>query len=80
MKSANTRGRLGPGDVEARCRARLRLPGWPANLPRPPPSIETALKLDPNLSPIDRLVAGASCFFFNGENDRAIAALERARE
>jgi adenylate cyclase len=42
-------------------------------------SIETALKLDPNLSPIDRLVAGL-VFFFNGENDRAIATLERARD
>ena len=51
----------------------------PANFAEAAAAIDTALKLDPNLSPVDREVAGL-VFFFNGENDRAIAALERARE
>ena len=69
---------LGPGDVEAHVAL-----GYvylvAGQFAEAAASIETALKLDPNLSPIDRLVAGL-VFFFNGENDRAIATLERARD
>jgi adenylate cyclase len=78
IESAKRAVALGPGDVEAHVAL-----GYvylvAGKFAEAAASIETALKLDPNLSPIDRLVAGL-VFFFNGENDRAIATLERARD
>ena len=69
---------LGPGDVEAHV-ALGYVYLFAGKFTEAAAAIETALKLDPNLSPVDRQVAGL-VFFFNGENDRAIATLERARE
>jgi adenylate cyclase len=78
IASARRAVALGPGDVEAHVAL-----GYvylvAGQFAEAATAIDTALKLDPNLSPADREVAGLA-FFFNGENDRAIATLERARE
>ena len=42
-------------------------------------AVETALRLDPNLSPINRQIAGL-VFLIQGSNDKAIEALERTRD
>ena len=77
IESAKRAVALGPGDVEAHVSlAYVYLVA--GKFAEAAASIETALRLDPNLSAIDRLVGGL-VFFFNGENDRAIAILERAR-
>ena len=68
---------LGPGDVEAHV-ALGYVYLFAGKFTEAAAAIDIALKLDPNLSPADREVAGF-VFFFNGENDRAIATLERAR-
>ena len=77
IASARRAVALGPGDVEAHVAL-----GYvylvSGQFPEAAAAIDTALKLDPNLSPADREVAGF-VFFFDGENDRAIATLERAR-
>ena len=77
IESAKRAVALGPGDVEAHVAL-----GYvylvAGQFAEAAAAIDTALKLDPNLSPADRVVAGL-VFFFNGENDRAIAILERAR-
>ena len=77
VASARRAVALGPGDVEAHVAL-----GYvylvAGQFPEAAAAIDTALKLDPNLSPADRVVAGL-VFFFNAENDRAIATLERAR-
>ena len=77
IASAKRAVALGPGDVEAHVAL-----GYvylvAGQFAEAAAAIDTALKLDPNLSPADREVAGL-VFFFNGENDRAIATLERAR-
>ena len=77
IASAKRAVALGPGDVEAHVAL-----GYvylvAGQFAEAAAAIDTALKLDPNLSPVDRVVAGL-VFFFNGENDRAIATLERAR-
>jgi adenylate cyclase len=77
IDSAKRAVALGPGDVEAHVAL-----GYvylvAGQFAEAAAAIDTALKLDPNLSPVDRIVAGL-VFFFNGENDRAIATLERAR-
>ena len=77
IASARRAVALGPGDVEAHIAL-----GYvylvAGQFPEAAAAIDIALKLDPNLSPADREVAGL-VFFFNGENDRAIATLERAR-
>src|SRR5262249_27921405 len=77
IASARRAVALGPGDVEAHVAL-----GYvylvAGQFAEAAGAIDTALKLDPNLSPADREVAGL-VFFFNGENDRAIATLERAR-
>ena len=77
IESAKRAVALGPGDVEAHI-ALGYVYLFAGQFADAAAAIETALRLDPNLSPIDRLVAGL-VFFFNGDNDRAIAALERAR-
>jgi adenylate cyclase len=68
---------LGPGDVEAHV-ALGYVYLFGGKIAEAAAAVETALRLDPNLSPVDRQVAGL-VFFFNGDNDRAIATLERAR-
>ena len=77
IASARRAVALGPGDVEAHVAL-----GYvylvAGQFAEAAAAIDTALKLDPNLSPADREVAGL-VFFFNGDNDRAIATLERAR-
>jgi adenylate cyclase len=77
IQSARRAVALGPGDVEAHVAL-----GYvylvAGQFPEAAAAIDTALKLDPNLSAANREVAGL-VFFFNGENDRAIATLERAR-
>ena len=78
IESAKRAVALGPGDVEAHI-ALGYVYLFAGKFAEAAAAIETALRLDPNLSPIDRLTAGL-VFFFNGENDRAVAALERARD
>ena len=51
----------------------------PAIMPKPTTSAETALKLEPNLSPIDRQVAGL-VFLLKGDAEKAVETLERARD
>jgi adenylate cyclase len=77
IESAKRAVALGPGDVEAHV-ALGYVYLYAGKFAEAAAAIETALKLDPNLSPLDRQVAGL-VFFFNGDNDRAIATLERAR-
>ncbi len=69
---------LGPGDVEAQI-ALAQVSLFAGDFAEAAAAIETALRLDPNLSPINRQVAGL-VFFFKGDSDRAIATLERARD
>ena len=78
IESAKRAVVLGPGDVQAHVAIGYvyLLAGKFAEAAA---AIKTALRLDPNPSPVDRQVAGL-VFFFNGDNDRAIATLERARE
>jgi adenylate cyclase len=78
IASARRAVTLGPGDAEAHVAL-----GYvylvAGKFTEAAVAIDTALKLDPNLSSADRQVAGL-VFFFNGDNDRAIATLERARQ
>lgn len=69
---------LGPGDAEAFVTLGY-VHLFAGNFTEAAAAIEIALKLDPNLSPINRQIAG-KVFFFSGDNDRAIATLERARD
>jgi Flp pilus assembly protein TadD len=77
IESARRAVALGPGDVEAQV-ALGYVYLFDGKFPEAAAAIETALRLDPDLSPIDRQIAGM-VFFFNGDSERAIAALERAR-
>ncbi|WP_054006371.1 adenylate/guanylate cyclase domain-containing protein [Cypionkella psychrotolerans] len=76
IASAQKAVNLGPGDAEAYITLGY-VQVFAGNFAEASAAIETALKLDPNLSPINRSIAGL-VYFFNGDNDRAIAALERA--
>ena len=78
IASAQKAVALGPGDAEAHITLGY-VQMYAGNFALAAAAIEIALKLDPNLSPINRQIAGA-VFFFNGDNDRAIATLERARD
>jgi adenylate cyclase len=78
IESAKRAVVLGPGDVQAHV-ALGYVYLFAGKFADAAAAIKTALRLDPNLSPVDRQVAGL-VFFFNGDNDRAIATLERARE
>jgi adenylate cyclase len=78
IESAKRAVVLGPGDVQAHV-ALGYVYLFAGKFADAAAAIKTALRLDPNLSPVDREVAGL-VFFFNGDNDRAIATLERARE
>ena len=76
--SAQTAVALGPGDAQAHITLGY-VQMFAGNFAEATTAIETALKLDPNLSPMNRSVAGL-VYFFNGDNDRAIETLERARD
>jgi adenylate cyclase len=78
IESAKRAVVLGPGDVQAHVAIGY-VYLFAGKFADAAAAIKTALRLDPNLSPVDRQVAGL-VFFFNRDNDRAIAALERARE
>ena len=73
IESAKRAVALGSGDVEAHV-ALGYVYLFAGKFAEAAAAIETAMRLDPNLSPIDRLTAGL-VFFFNGENDRAITSL-----
>jgi adenylate cyclase len=78
IESAKRAVVLGPGDVQAHVAIGY-VYLFAGKFADAAAAIKAALRLDPNLSPVDRQVAGL-VFFFNGDNDRAIATLERARE
>jgi len=77
IESAKRAVVLGPGDVQAHVAIGY-VYLFAGKFADAAAAIKTALRLDPNLSPVDRQVAGL-VFFLNGDNDRAIATLERAR-
>ena len=78
IASAQKAVALGPGDAEAYITLGY-VQMYAGNFAEAAAAIETALKLDPKLSPINRQIAG-DVFFFSGDNDRAIATLEQARD
>ena len=78
IASAQKAVNLGAGDAEAYVTLGY-VQVFAGNFAEASAAIEIALKLDPNLSPINRGIAGL-VYFFNNDNDRAIAALERARD
>ena len=78
IASAQKAVNLGPGDAEAYATLGY-VQMFAGNFAEANAAIETALKLDPNLSPINRSIAGL-VYFFTGDNDRAVATLERARD
>src|SRR6185503_14218801 len=69
---------LGPGDAEAQA-ALGYVQLFAGNHDEAASAIEMALKLDPNLSPIDREIAGL-VFLFQGNTGKAIETLEQARD
>ena len=78
IMSAQKAVALGPGNAEAYITLGY-VHMFAGNFAEAATAIETALKLDPKLSPANRQIAG-EVFFFNGENDRAIDTLQRARD
>jgi TolB-like protein/class 3 adenylate cyclase/Flp pilus assembly protein TadD len=78
IASARRAVALGPGDVEAQV-ALGYVYLFDGKFPEAKAAIEAALRLDPDMSPINRQIAG-TVFFFNGDSERAVAALERARD
>jgi TolB-like protein/class 3 adenylate cyclase/cytochrome c-type biogenesis protein CcmH/NrfG len=78
IESARRAVALGPGDVEAQV-ALSYVYLFAGKFPEAAAAIDNALKLDPNLPPIDRQVAGLVAFF-RGDDRRAIAEMERARD
>lgn len=78
IMSAQKAVALGPGNAEAYITLGY-VHMFAGNFTESAAAIETALKLDPKLSPANRQIAG-EVFFFNGENDRAIDTLQRARD
>jgi adenylate cyclase len=69
---------LGPGDAEAYVSLGY-VYMFDGAFPEATMAIEAALRLDPDLSPVDRQVAGL-VFFFDRDSQRAISELERARD
>ena len=78
IASAERAVALGPGDAEAQI-ALGYVQLFAGNHAEAAAAVETALRLDPNLSAIDRQVAGL-VFLLQGDNDKAIETLERARD
>lgn len=77
IASAQKAVALGPGDAEAYITLGY-VQMFAGNFAEAVVAIETGLKLDPNLSPFNRQVAGLA-YFFHGDDDLAITTLERAR-
>jgi tetratricopeptide (TPR) repeat protein len=69
---------LGPGDAETQI-ALGYVQLFAGNHAEAAAAVETALRLDPNLSPINRQIAGL-VFLIQGNNDKAIEALERIHQ
>ncbi|TGV22275.1 adenylate/guanylate cyclase domain-containing protein [Mesorhizobium sp. M4B.F.Ca.ET.143.01.1.1] len=78
IESARRAVALGPGDVEAQV-ALGYVCLFDGKFPEAAAAVETALRLDPDMSPINRQIA-STVFLFNGDGKRAVAALERARD
>jgi TolB-like protein/class 3 adenylate cyclase len=78
IASARQAVALGPGDVEAQV-ALGYVQMFAGNYGEAATAVETALRLDPNLSPINREVAGL-VFLLQGNTAKAIETLERARD
>lgn len=78
IASAERAVALGPGDAETQI-ARGYVQLFAGNHAEAAVAVETALRLDPNLSPINRQIAGL-VFLIQGNTDKAIEALERARD
>lgn len=78
LASARRAVTLGPGNAEAQVALGYVLL-FAGNRSEATAAIESALQIDPNLSAIDRQVAGL-VFLLNGDDDRAIEILERGRK
>ena len=78
IASAKRAVAIGPGDAEAQI-ALGYVQLFAGNHAEAATAVETALKLDPNLSPIDREVAGL-VFLLQGDTAKAIETLERTRD
>jgi TolB-like protein/class 3 adenylate cyclase len=78
IASAKRAVAFGPGDADAQT-ALGYVQLFAGNHDEAAAAVETALKLDPNLSPINREIAGLA-FLLQGDTDKAIGALERIRE
>ena len=78
IASAKRAVALGPGDAEAQI-ALGYVQLFAGNHAEAAAAVETALRLDPNLSAIDREVAGL-VFLLQGDNAKAIETLERTRD
>ena len=78
IASAKRAVALGPGDAETQI-ALGYVQLFAGNHAEAAVAVEAALRLDPNLSPINRQIAGL-VFLIQGDNEKAIEALERARD
>ena len=78
IASAERAVALGSGDAKAQI-ALAYVQLFAGNHAEAAAAADKALKLDPNLSPIDREVAGLA-FLFQGDNGKAIETLERTRD
>jgi tetratricopeptide (TPR) repeat protein len=78
IASAERAVALGPGDAETQI-ALGYVQLFAGNHAEAAAAVEAALRLDPNLSPINRQIAGL-VFLIQGNNEKAIEALERARD
>lgn len=78
IASVNRALALGPGDAETQIAVGY-VQLFAGNQAEATAAAETALKLDPNLSPIDREVAGLA-FLLQGDTAKAIEILERTRD
>jgi Flp pilus assembly protein TadD len=78
IASAKRAVALGPGDAEAQI-ALGYVQLFAGNHADAVTAVTTALRLDPNLSPVDREIAGLA-FLLDGDNARAVDALERVRD
>jgi adenylate cyclase len=78
IASAQRAVALGPGDAEAQI-ALAYVQLYAGNRAEAVAAVDKALSFDPNLSPVDRQVAGLA-FMLAGENAKAVETLERSRE
>ncbi len=78
ITSAEQAVALGPGDAQTQIAVGY-VQLFSGNLSEAAAAVEAATKLDPNLAPIDREVAGL-VFLLLGDSGKAIETLERARD